>query len=339
MKRWFCVILSVVILSVITVNSFAFKIDGVQKRTEWENSSTILLLDREESNNKTDFGFVNWSIEDGSLFLCFCFNEKTAPENSSMTGVSLVIENSEEFTITAKTSPAESDSDEYHFEGFSTYDNIGGGVCEIRVGAKYGLPSEISGRARFIDSDGSYSNVYDFVISNNTYTYFEPDYNTEESPNTTTLKPKTTNPTTEKSTKAEKTTKKSTSKTTRKSGSGLLGLIFDSKEETTVKPTKVLTTKSSSEKTKKSSSKTNKSTKSKTNITNSNSAVQTSIVYITDTNNISELNNSVSTAESTKYKLITAIFGGITLVTVAALGTIGANKKAEKKKQKDKSDN
>lgn len=334
MKRIICIILSLSFFSLTTINSFAFKVDGISKQTEWENSSTIHLLDRKESNNKINFGLVNWAIEDGSLFLCFRFIEENPPEDTSRIGVSLLIEDSDEFTVTTESSPAQSDSLEYLFEGFCTYDITNDGTCEIRVGAKYGLPSEISGKARFIDSNGSYSNVYDFTITNNTYTYYEPDYYIEPV-ETTTLKSTTAKQTTEISSKAEKTTKKSSSKTTKKNSSGLLGIFFNDKEETTVKQTKSdKTTKTSSEKTKKQTVKSSKSPSTRTNTTENSVAIPTSIVYITESN-IAPVNNSVSTTEGTKYKILTAVFGGITLVTVAVLGTIGANKKAQKNNNKE----
>lgn len=334
MKRFICLILLFILFSVLTINSFAYEIDGTEKRTEWENSSSILLLDREESNNKINFGSVNWAIEDGSLFLCFNFIEKNISDDTSLIGVSLIVEDSEEFIVTVETSPAESDSSKYYFEGAVSFDYTKGATCEIRVGAKYGLPSEILLRTRFIDSNGSYSNVYDFTIQNREYIYenYEPDEYTEPQKNTTTKNIQTTKPVTEKTTKAEKTTKKSSSKTTKKSDSGLFDFIFKDKEETTSKTAKAdKTTKKSSEKTKKSTTKNNKTT----TVTNN---VQSELISQTNAvsqNSISAINSQISTTEGSKYKLITAIFGGITLVTVAILGTIGANKKANKKNNKD----
>ena len=319
------------------LNANAYVIDGRAKGTEWENAASVLLLDREESNNKTKFGTVNWAIEDGSLYLCFIFIEEKIPEDSSLTGVSVIVGDSDEFTVTVGSSPAESDSIKYHFEGVASVDYPNDGVCEIRVGAKYGLTSEIPVRVRFIDSNGSYSNVYDFVIENKSESYipYEPDDYTEKPQNTTTKIAQTTNSVSAKTTKAEKTTKKSTSKTTRKNHNGLFDFIFDDKDETTIKSTKAeKTTKKSSAKTKKANVKYEKITE-----TQNTEAINTFLNEETASesiNNISPSNYPVSTTEGTRYKILTAIFGGIALVTVAALGTIGANRKANKKDNKDK---
>ena len=330
MKRLSCLILSLLILFGLVFKSYAYVIDGNKKGTEWENGETILLLDREESNNNINFALVNYAIENSSIFLCFNFIDKNIADDVSMSGVSLIIESSDEFIVTVGTSPAVSDSIDYLFEGAVSYDNTKGGICEIRVGSKYGLPSEISAKARFIDSNGSYSNVYYFTIKNSTsyYPIYEPDEYTEPIKTETTTNSNTTKPTTDKTVKEEKTTKKSSSKTTKKNSSGLLGLIFNDKEETTVKQTKSAgTTKKTAEKTKKSSAKQEKTTAGQT----STVTVPTSIIYVSASNVPSDVTARVSTTEGTKYKLLTALFGGVTIVTVAVLGTIGANKKAIKK--------
>jgi len=341
MKRYFYIISSAIILIAFTVNSFAFNIDGIIKRTEWENAETVLLLDGEESNNNTNFGLVNWKIEEGSLFLCFRYIEEKTEGDVSLSGISLIIENSEEFIVTAESSLTESDSSEYRFEGFCTYDKINGGTCEIRVGAKHGLPSEISARARFIDSNGSYSNVYEFTIHNSISVYPPYEHDNYEKPTkATTTKPTTTQTTessiskttqTEKTT-AEKTTRKSTAKATKKNSSGLLDLILNNIDETTTQKTKQTeTTKKPAKNTKKSTTK-HQNTE---NIPTNTSAIPVSIIYVSNSGITPDVTTNISTTEGTKFKMLTAVFGGITLVTVAALGTIGANKKANKKNNKD----
>lgn len=343
MMRYIYSVISLLIISIfiININAYAYEIDGSQKGTEWENSTSLLLLKRDESNNNINFGTVNWAIEDGSLFLCFNFSENGNSDDVSLMGVSLIVEDSEEFIITVESSPAESDSTEYHFEGAVSVDYTNGGICEIRVGDKYGFPSEIPVKVRFIDSDGSYSNVYYFTVYNKSYTYapYDPDDYTEKTQETTTKNSQTTTYSSSKTTKVEKTTKRSSSKTTKRNSSGLFDLIFDNKEESTTKPNAESSTKKTSSKTKKTSAKT------KINNNTQNIVTESSTTEIIESATLESQSNNqisyypVSTTEGTKYKILTAIFGGITLVTVAILGTVGANRKANKKNKNNKSDN
>ncbi len=102
------------------------------------------------------------------------------------------------------------------------------------------------------------------------------------------------------------------------------------KEKTTKeKITKAKTAKSKTEKnTNENVAKTSKVIQNINSETNplTNSVVQT--IYIVQTEIVSE--TSISTSDGKKYQMITAIAGAVTLITVAVLGTLGANKKANK---------
>lgn len=316
------------------VTAFSFKIDGSDDKGEWENSQAVALFVKEESNCKIRFGSYKWNIEDGSLYICFNFYETDFDHLNSNIGISFSVDGSQYYTLLSEESQI-FDSDKHRIETAMKYDGAYGAVCEARVGFKYGIPENINGKVRFIDTEGAYSNVYYFSISNPSYTYDYPEYQTEKPPKTT--KPTETKPTTtvlQTTTQKEKTTKP---KTTESDGSiwDFLDVFI---ETTTKKPGK--TTTSKPEKTTKVKVVTSvvivekvKPVKQSETITETAADVKTTAETIAETT----ANETIieSTSDGKKYQIITAVAGGITLITVAVLGTYGANKKAENKSSDD----
>lgn len=328
LKRYVVIFSSLILILSFCITAFSFKIDGFDYDVEWEDSDSVALFIKEESNSKINFGSYKWVIEDGSLFICFNFYEKDFDHLNSNIGISFSIEDSQYYTLESESSDV-FDSDKYRVETAMMYDGAYGAVCEARVGFKYGIPDQINGKVRFIDTYGSYSNVYHFTINlySNDYTYYSPEVPVEK-----TTKPTASN-TTKQTTKSKNTTKKVT--TTESNGSiwDLLDILL---ETSTTKPEK--TTKPKAEK------------KSKVNVVTSVFVVEKEITYniteaVTEIYNKTSLtneniiNSTVSTSDGKKYQMLTAIAGGITLITVAILGTYGANKKTNNKSSDLKEDN
>lgn len=337
MKRFFAVLSVFILIISCGITVFSFEIDGTDTGTEWENSQSILLFSGEESNNKVSFGAVRWVVEDGSLYLCFNFIEPDLIADNTNAGVSFSVEDSEYYVVTA-ASDAFYDSDKYRVEGAFSIDIAQGALCEARVGFKYGIPNEINCRVRFIDSEGSYSNVYDFYIENETDDYCEDTYiKTEKETSKSNKTDKTTKETTTKAAKTTKTKTTKASKTTDKSDDNVFDLIdILLREETTEKTYSEKTTK------KKTSKTTKKSQKSAVTsvkiiekevyvtVNTSTEASESLLSTQAEQSNNTNINQSkISTSEGKKYQTLVAIAGSIALIAVAVLGALGSNRKEE----------
>ena len=199
-----------------TFTALCITIDGAHNGVEWDGATVDQLLNG-ESNSNVDFGLVKTIIDskENALYLCFMFIDPSLEPDNTFAGVSLSVENSESFSVTAEDTPCYSDSSDYVFNGAISIDENNGATCEIRIGFKNGLPQEISANVRFIDSEGALSNVYYFTVINKDYSetteliITEPESEIENYETETSKKQKTTviKTTKEKTTK-EKTTKK-----------------------------------------------------------------------------------------------------------------------------------
>lgn len=330
MKRFIAAVSAAVLIFYCSVTVFSFEIDGIDNGTEWRGTQSAVLVDG-ESNCKVKFGMVKWSADNEAnvLYLCFNFIESEPTEENINSGVSLSVENSEPFVVTASTSPNAIDNDKYSFSGAVSANKNEDITCEIKLGMKYGIPSKVDCKVRFIDSDAKISNVYDLTIE-------------------TVEETETTVSTTEK----EKTTKTTSPKTTKKNSEDLFDII--NTKTTTAKPKKTTTVKP--EKTSKTSTKTTKAKTTKAKTTKkrvpSSSKTDTQIIYEEKTQNITEIStyvieseiaetethsNVISTTEGKKYKLITAIAGGSILLLVAVLGSMKISKKSTDEENDPKS--
>ena len=321
MKHIFAVITAAVLLFYCSITVFSFEIDGVDNGSEWIDTKTAVLVDG-ESNCKVTFGLVKWSVdnESNSLYLCFKFIEPDIASENANVGISLSVENSEPFIITASNSLNSYDTDKYSLNGAVSIDENEGATCEIRLGIKHGIPLTTKLKVRFIDSDAVKSNVYDLTIE--------------------TVKPTEV---TESTTEKEKTTKNNYDD------------IFDIiNTKTTAKPKKTTTVKT--DKTSNTSSKTTKikTTKEKSTQKHISESSKTEKPVISEepTQNITEVSNAVienetyanekhssvlSTTDGQKYKTITAIAGGSILLLVAVLGSIKFGKKTPEEENDPKS--
>lgn len=316
------------------LTAFSVDIDGYNDGAEWNEATAVALLNG-ESNSKINFGTVKYKVdyETNSLFLFFMYLDPDLTQDNLNTGISLTIENSDPFVLTTDSTPITYDVDKYSFEGAISINETNGALCEIRLGMKYGIPDEINGSVRFIDSDGVPSNVYYFTFINELYAESQAEtVKTATTKKSATVKETTTKATTTASTTLRKidlnipnfdflsgddktTTKKSETKTT-------------NKKEKTTKSDK--TTKAA--KTKKSTVKVYEKEVYISIVTEivenpASEATETATVIQTE-DNISD--GEISTTQGSKYKTITAICGGIALIAVAVLGTIGSNRKAKK---------
>lgn len=153
-----------------SLNALSINIDGYHDGVEWDGA-TVTPLFSGESNSKVNFGLVKTMINanESAVYLCFMFIDSELEQDNSNIGVSVTVEDSASFEVTAADSPCHSDDSEFSFDGAISIDDNNGATSEIRVGFKHGLPDKISSKVRFIDSDGALSNVYSFTIINDYY--------------------------------------------------------------------------------------------------------------------------------------------------------------------------
>ncbi len=214
MKRIFSVTVSALLLLAFAVSAFSTDIDGFDKGAEWDGATTYKLIDG-ESNCNVNFAAVKVKLdaENSAVFMCFMFIDPNLDAENAEVGVSLAVENSTPFVITASSTPAGYDIGKYSFDSAISVDKNSGATCEMRIGFKEGLPKTIGCTVRFIDACGEPSNYYDFVIVNEffvettamvlkpTRDNSDPAYN----PDFRTTKAKTTKKTTSRKTTTQKT--------------------------------------------------------------------------------------------------------------------------------------
>ncbi len=340
MKKIALFFLALVLCFSMHLNVYSVSIDGIDKGAEWDGAETQIILNG-ESNCKANFGLIKWisEPETNNIFLCVMFKDPYLQSDNTNAGVSLQIDNSDPFIVTVNSSPEQYDVDKYYFDGAVMVDSNGGATCELRIGLKFGLPDTINGKIRFYDSDGSPSNVYDFIIENTSATEeYDYIYNGEYNeitnpPSTATIKYTTaTHKTTHinpKTTVASKTTTKRNNDS--HNSMGILDLLIP--EKTSAAPAVHTENKTKTETlrtTKKNKKTTNKNiaeTKAETTVIDtatvsaSTESVPEETVISTTTQN-TPTNNSKLDA----YKFITIVAGGISLVTISVLGTLKAKK-------------
>ncbi len=328
MKRYFSALLVIILVISFAVTAFSFKIDGTVDGFEWENADSAIVFSSGESNNEVEFGSYMWFVDENNLYLYFNFTDPNLLPDNTKAGVSLCIDDSESYTFTSSTYE-NYDSEKYRVEGAMQIDITQGASCEVRVGFKHGIPDNINGKVRFIDSNGSYSNIYDFKIENKTsdndyiYEYYEP----------STVKPTTT--------KAEKSTASETvksDKTTKKNDDDSLGfldfLFYD--ETTTQKKTTKSTTRRETPKTTKKPKTSVKIVEKEVYITViETNAAKSEPVEENTTIKDTTAHAQITSSQGKKYQMITAAGGLAVLLSIAVIGTVGANKKANKEHEKE----
>lgn len=329
MKQFIIFALALNMIICYAASAFSYEIDGINDGIEWEDAESVLLFSDEESNSNVEFGSAMWSVDGNSLYLCFKFIEPEITSNSSGIGVSFSVDNSEYFTVIAGE-PFFSDSETHRVEGNASVDTTNGTTCEARVGFKHGMYKNVMCKVRFIDSQGHYSDIYNFDIavhSENIYDNSNDDNKVEvtKASEATTLKPSTT-----KSSETAKTSDKNTD-----IGLGLLDFLFS--EETTKDIKSQNTTKESTNKTTRKSAKaTHKSNIKPENKTEKKHMSETITVTeeaaaVNYSGQVPSVNSSsITSADGKKYQMLTAAACGIALITVVILGTAGANRKANK---------
>ena len=243
------------------------------------------------------------------------FKDPDVLSSNTNVGVSLQVGNSDPFIVTVANTPNQADIDKYYFDGSVTVDDNCGVTSEIKLGIKYGLPDEVNFKIRFYDSYGSPSNVYELSVETVTTTQSETTSSSTatQAKSTTSAKIKTTK-TPDKETTNKKTAVKTVLRTT------------DAANNTTV--SEIKTTKKKQKTTKKT---TVKSTAVAAII---NDTIITSDIDNTTLNSViqseysdsTESNSENRTPQINKYKIMTMVAGGITLVAISVLGTIKSKK-------------
>ena len=170
MKRLGILMCTFLLLFSFAVTAFSVETDGIDNGVEWDGATAYKLLDG-ESNCNVNFGLVKVKFDNknNAIYLCFMFKDINLELDNQQVGISLKIEDSEPFLLTVNCSPSEYDVDKYSFEGAISVNENHGATCEVRLGIKHGLPQTVSGSVRFIDSQGSPSNFYNFTLVNEEY--------------------------------------------------------------------------------------------------------------------------------------------------------------------------
>ena len=324
MKR----IITVTIIIIFSVFSFfnAYSVDpdGYDRGAEWVGAEAQIILEG-ESNCKVNFGLVKWIVEPeiNVIYLCFMSREPGLTSDNTNVGISLQIENSDMYVFNVNTTPNQVDADKYFIDGAVTVDDNHGVTSEIKLGIKHGLPDSIDLKIRFIDSNGSPSNLYELNIrnthtttQNHNYGYDTGDYNQVHK--TSSLATKNTSKHTSKTTKAYTDIKNNSN------NDFIWDLLFG---ETTAKKDNKSTNKSketfSSKTTRKTTKKKQTTPKAELIQTETESAV--SIIANDETLNI-QTEFKTNSSKNETYKIITLIAGGLSLVAISVLGTLKAKK-------------
>ncbi len=354
MKHVFSLIILVFFINALTFSAFSFKIDGIDTGVEWDGATVYRLVDG-ESNCGVDFGVVKFKFdyENDALFMCYLFNDPDLTVENTEAGICLNIEGSSTFEVTAADGFFTENINPYSFDGSVFIDKNQGATCEIRVGFKSGLPEFIDCDVRFIDSQGFYSNHYQFVVVNEKYEPAEkhiisptvdnsdPAYNPDANKDSYTNKA-----TTQKKTTKAKTTKKST---TKQSTTGYVTTTLPTYSYSSRTSIKEATENSTTEKT----TKVEKTQKETVKVIYYEKDIYISEVYIsvsvtdetvgsesvvqpsTDEESavLSETNisdNYVSLYDGTRYKKIITVIGLVTFIGIACFGSYSAKKSSNK---------
>lgn len=170
MKQVFSAVVSALVLFFFVVSAFSADIDGFDKGAEWDGATAYKLVGG-ESNCNVNFGAVKvkFDSKNNAVFLCFMFIDPAMEPDNTLVGISLEVENSSPFEMTAGNLPSDYDISKYSFDAAMSIDKNNGATCEVRIGVKEGLPKTLDCTVRFIDAFGEPSNYYGFTLVNEDY--------------------------------------------------------------------------------------------------------------------------------------------------------------------------
>lgn len=170
-KTIFTFVLCISLLTMfLSFESAALKIDGFLNEKEWKNTQpTVLITDSKAANCEVDKGIVSVFCDESTekIYLGFkvSLTDTVDDENDSY-GVSFSV-GSGEFIKVTDNGISSYDKDKFSVEAeITAYSDSAFGV-ETVIGVKYGLDSVETVRVRFIDADGSPSNVYTVEVPRN----------------------------------------------------------------------------------------------------------------------------------------------------------------------------
>lgn len=337
MKKFSALLLAAVFAVCFVAAAFSVDIDGEDMGVEWDGA-TVYKIIVGDSNCGVTHGFLKVKFDNSNraVFLCFMFIDPALEIGNTSAGVSMTVEGSEPFVMTMSSSPQSYDIEKYSFEGAMSIDENNGATCEIRLGVKEGLPREIHGSVRYIDAAGVPSNVYGFTLVNEEYKettarIISPTADNSDPAYNPDIKA-------EKTTKAKKTTAAKT--TTEKF------VIQTSPPYSYVRKTKAATTARKTTAENKSDEKTTKvKATEKATVYYYEKEVIISQVIITQTPETEPTDSTLPVIQATpaivtqttaeplpktgKYKIISAVTGGILLLCASVWGGIsGKNNKS-----------
>ncbi len=208
----------------LSFESAALKIDGFLNEKEWKNTQpTVLVTDSDAANCEVDKGIVSVFCDESTERIHLGFKVSLTDyfdDKNTYYGVAVSVDSGDFIKITLDGISAY-DIDKFSVEAeITAYSDSAFGV-EAVIGVKYGLSAIDTVRVRFIDADGSPSNVYtvkvprDTVAESETVQLQQPIYNNGLADNEI-------NKTTKVKNTASKTSKPKTTKhkTTTTSGKG-----------------------------------------------------------------------------------------------------------------------
>ena len=337
MKRLILIFVFIFLFLYFSLSSFsAFIIDGNDTGVEWDGASVYRLFNG-ESNCGVNLGLVKFKFDYENDALCMCFfslDPELTPDNLNA-GISLSVDGSAPFVVTANDVILSENIPPYSFDGAVYLDNNNGLTCEVRVGIKSGLPEKLECCVRFIDSSGFYSNNYWFTVENEAYSTTDAQIISPTADNTDPVFNSDNSGKTENTKKQSDNKKKSTTKSHFEIKTSppctYTGRIKTTKpkaqKNTTVKLTKA-------EKTKNETVKVIYYEKevivSEVYVSETTDFVSQQIITEAQPTETTEQNIKITLSEGTKYKKIITAVCLCSFVALACFGTYSAKKNSKK---------
>lgn len=194
MKRFVAIVLSIIMIIMTVVSSYAVKIDGIDDGVEWQALDADVEINNKNVNN-VSYAYIKHRIINEHEFCVFLFLSDYSSSDMDNAGFVINFFDDITVTVTAEGTQVTGDENKYYVDSEIVFDDDNNAVsCEILFGFKRGIPDKINGTVSFIDGQGINSYFYPFIIS----------LPVEQTTVVKTTAPKTS---VQKTTKPEKTTK------------------------------------------------------------------------------------------------------------------------------------
>lgn len=143
----------------------AVKLDGEDDGVEWNNAQLDVLLQKKEANN-VNYGLVYTIVDKNGFDLYFLIFFSESPVGDYVSSGIILTLNGFEITVDSNGNVNNPDSDLFNIASGVKVEENDGCYVEMKVGFKRGLPENISAKLCFVDSNGTHSYHYPFLIQN-----------------------------------------------------------------------------------------------------------------------------------------------------------------------------